>query len=133
MIKIYHYISFTSIFWIIIFKINLSKENRWFVHETFSNIHDQSNTLWNATYYFEGNLPIDIDTNKGVHSGNTFDQIRKLTYLCIRRMLVCTWIFCPFTKFRSIPILDKLKHTIFFLKTNHNYAHDRDNEIDQIQ
>jgi len=133
MIKIYHYISFMSILWIIIFKINLSKENRWFVHETFSNIHDQSNTLWNATYYFEGDLPINIDTNKGMHSGNTFDQIRKLTYLCIRRMLVCTWIFCPFTKFRSIPIHDKLKHGINKLKTNHNYLYDRDNEIDKIK
>jgi hypothetical protein len=132
MIKIYYYISFMSIFWIIIFKINLSKEIRWFVHETFSNIHDQSNTLWNATYYFEGSLPIDINTNKGMHSGNTFDQIKKLTYLCIRRMLACIWIFCPFTKFRNIPILDKLKHGINKLKTNHNYLYDRNNEIDKI-
>jgi hypothetical protein len=132
MIKIYYYISFMSIFWIIIFKINLSKEIRWFGHETFSNIRDQSNTLWNVTYYFEGSLPIDIDTNKGMHNGNTFDQIRKLTYLCIRRMLVCIWIFCPFTKIRSIPILDKSKHGINKLKTNHNYLYDRNNEIDKI-
>lgn len=122
-----------SIFWIIIFKISLPKENRWFVHETFSNIHDQSDTLWNATYYFEGGLPINIDTNKGMHSGITFDQIRKLKHSCRRRILVCIWIFCPFTKFRSTPILFKLKHGINKLKTNHNYLYDRDNEIDKIQ
>jgi hypothetical protein len=92
-----------------------------------------SNALWNATYYFEGVLPIDIDTNKGMHSVNTFDQVRKLTYLCIRRMLVRIWIFCPFTKFRSIPIFYVLKRGINKLKTIHNYLYDRDNEIDKIQ